>query len=115
MNDFKLIDEIAEFDRQYAKIKAIKQVSHIITKEFNLNYYVYVKLTNIGYDELKRQHAEIFIDPRSRPPCPMRDEDADGWSKWQLHELFLRFGHMMLNGFHLPFEPTIRLSSGDEL
>jgi len=80
--------------------------------DFNVNHYVYVKLRPIGRKELQRQHDELNkeIDGllgEYEPP----GEDKDGWSKWQLHTLMNKFGHMMTLGFDPPFETTIRVDT----
>ncbi len=79
--------------------------------EFNVNDYIFVKLTDAGRAELKRQHDELNKEVHGAlgeyiPPV----EDSDGWSKWQMHSIMNRLGHMMLVGFNdIPFETTIRI------
>lgn len=77
---------------------------------FNLNHNVFVKLTDIGHMELKRQHDELFREGRFPPRVytpPIEDED--GWSKWQLWDLMAQLGRKCYNGCCVPFETEIRL------
>lgn len=79
--------------------------------EFNINDYVYVKLTDAGRMEIRRQ-AEELEDYWKKPRGTFsnhKEEDADGWSKWQMHELMNTFGGMTFVWGKLPFETTIRL------
>lgn len=65
--------------------------------DFNINYYVKVKLTKTGRDILKND--------------PMRtlsvDEDENGYSKWQMWDLMATFGKYIHMGGNLPFETNI--------
>ena len=76
---------------------------------FNLNDYVFIKLTKIGKEEHKRQHEELNKSLKKPYPYNPPKEDIDGWSKWQLHTLFTYFGHMIYLGCDSPFETTIKL------
>jgi len=81
--------------------------------EFNINDYVYVKLTAAGKQEFRRQVEELE-DYWKKPRGALsnhKEEDADGWSKWQMHELMNTFGEMTTIGNELPFETTIRLEA----
>lgn len=81
--------------------------------EFNINGYVYVKLTDAGRKEIRRRTEELE-DYYNKPRGTFSDhkeEDADGWSKWQMHELMNTFGEMTTVGSELPFETTIRLEA----
>lgn len=78
--------------------------------EFNINYNVWVKLTDHGraihrmeYDDLMRPLAKPLFEY-----APVK-EDADGWSEWQLWKLMETFGEHYHNGCILPFETTIRI------
>ena len=68
---------------------------------FNVNDYVYVRLTTTGRNILKEKNITV-------------EEDQEGWSKWQLCTLMNTFGECVFNGFILPFEARIRLSSAIE-
>ena len=81
---------------------------------FNINHYVYVKLTDAGRTELKRQHKELY----SVLPERLRDtdfkpekEDSEGWSKWQMWNLMNTFGLMIRMCEDLPFETEIRIEN----
>lgn len=69
--------------------------------KFNINQLVKVKLTKVGMDELKRQHAEL---PESLKFEFNQTVDEDGYSSFQCWQLMSTFGHMMILGLNLPFE-----------
>lgn len=78
--------------------------------EFNINDDVFVKLTDFGREELKRQHEKLY----SSIPSPLRTdkfelpkEDAEGWSKWSMWVLMNAFGPLLHNGGKVPFETEI--------
>lgn len=77
--------------------------------EINLNDTCYIKLTDYGrkilkekYEEFNRDHGDIY---KYNP----KNEDSEGWSKWQLWDIMTVFGNVMYNGFNIPFETDIRL------
>ncbi len=80
----------------------------------NVNYYIHVKLTDIGRTELKRQH-EQFIKDYPKMPDDLKEhklpkEDKDGYSRFQLWSLMGIFGHMLqVQTFHLPFETNVKI------
>ncbi len=79
--------------------------------EFNVNEYVMVKLTDVGIAELKRQHEDLVeMFPKAGKFEPPKVDD-EGFSKWQLHDLMNRFGHLMTLGGMVPFETTIRFNT----
>ncbi len=81
--------------------------------EFNVNDYVFVKLTKAGVMELRRQFEELrHTYPLIRGTFSEPKTDKDGWSKRQLHSLMYYFGHMMHPGSQIPFETDIRLVIG---
>lgn len=84
--------------------------------KFNINDCIYIKLTYVGRKEIERQHNELYKDVSLIPPCYMKPEDKDGWSKWQMHEVMFHFGHMLIPHSaitNLPFETTIRFERDD--
>ena len=85
-----------------------------MSREFNVNNYVYVKLTDLGRTELKRQHDKLEqMFPKIGPHRPK--EEVDGWSKWQLWDLMHTLGGKMGLGFiDVPFETTIRIGDNHE-
>ena len=78
--------------------------------DFNINNNIFVKLTDIGMEELRRQHEE-FIKEFPAFACEFSppETDKDGWSKFQMHELMTTFANMVIMGSRLPFEATVRL------
>jgi len=78
--------------------------------DFDMNHNVKVKITKIGLDELERQHNERkeafpmvfkeFITPKV---------DEDGFSKWQMWCLMSDLGHLLGNGFDVPFMPCMKI------
>ena len=83
--------------------------------KFNINNYVYVKITPIGLKELKRQHDDLYSqvpilqNTKFNPP----KEDNEGWSKWQMHDLIGKLGYMTKMGFEVPFEIEIMFEVKD--
>lgn len=77
--------------------------------EFNINETVKVRLTEIGHQELKRQHVELMDSLNLNREYHPKKEDADGWSEWQLWDLMSRLGHMAQLGFDPPFGTIIRI------
>ncbi len=79
-------------------------------KEYNINYPVYVKLTDTGIAIMKEQHKERQLGyPNHTTPFIGKGVDDDGFSKWQLWDLMNVFGGHMTMGLELPFETTIKL------
>lgn len=73
-------------------------------KRFNMNNYVHVKLTEEAVAELKKQHDELYEyigKPKEFTPPSV---DENGLSKFQLHTLFSKLGHMCTIGSDSPFE-----------
>jgi hypothetical protein len=64
---------------------------------FNINDYVYVRLTDEGRKILMQQHQHAPV------------EDPDGYSRWQLWHLMSVFGQHVYNGCRVPFETTIKI------
>lgn len=77
--------------------------------EFNINHYVFVKLTDEGKAEHKRHHQELKEIVPSLSDYKLPTEDGEGWSKWQMWSLMNQFGHMLYNGGKVPFDPTIKI------
>jgi hypothetical protein len=72
---------------------------------FNINDYVYVRLTDRGRTILMQQHQHAPV------------EDPDGYSRWQLWHLMSVFGQhvymsagLRVDGYLPPFEMTIKIS-----
>lgn len=77
--------------------------------DFNVNDYVHVKLTEVGIDELKRQHAELKEAFPKLGDFTLPKTDEDGWSKWQMHDLMNRFGGLCRPTMNVPFETNIKI------
>ena len=89
--------------------------------KFNINSYVYVKLTPLGlkihkdeYSKLYAKYSEYLEYLPYTPPTI----DEDGYSQFQMHELMSLFGPCMYLGafagaFALPFETEILFNKGD--
>lgn len=84
-------------------------------KQFNINSYVKVKLTEEAVKELKRQHDELYeslgITKEFIPP----QVDNDGYSKFQLWSLMSSLGYMCKLGFDSPFKECIMLFDDEYL
>jgi len=77
---------------------------------FNINNYVWVKLTPAGV-EYHRKHWEEYGTNISPPTV-----DKDGFSKFQLWEVMFIFGPLMYNGQSpqtRPFEMAFRFDPED--
>lgn len=73
---------------------------------FNINNTVRVRLTDAGREYHRRIHNELYARIfLYRPP----EEDADGWSRWQLWSLMQTFGPGVSLGGPTLYEPTIDL------
>lgn len=83
--------------------------------EFNLNNYIYVKLTQKGKDELKRQHDDLVSNyPNYISPYIPPKEDEHGYSKFQMWVLMKNLGHLCVIGLELPFETEVKLENKDK-
>jgi len=76
----------------------------------NVNDNVWVKLTPAG-EALWAEYWKA-TEPADVPKSIRKSQtEADGWIRFQLHELMQIFGKAMYNGnMHLPFETEIRLT-----
>jgi hypothetical protein len=72
---------------------------------FNINHIIYVKLTEAGKEELRKQHDELRkYFPSLGEYTPIK-EDEFGWSRWQLWTLMSQLGHLCnMGATQLPFE-----------
>ena len=83
---------------------------------FNVNSGVRVKLTKHGHNVMQANHARLYghLPVHARPPMWRPREDAEGWSRWQLHQLMYEFGECMSGSFGpVPFETWIMLETED--
>lgn len=76
--------------------------------KFNINHYVKVKLTDVGREELKRQHESFNLQLNGRlGEWKGVVEDSEGYSRWQMWDLMNRFGRMLELGRQCPFDTKI--------
>lgn len=83
-------------------------------REFNVNEYVSVRLTDKGRAHHKADFLHWTTEAKVKLPYRPPQEDADGWSKWQLHQLMHIFGEGTGVGQDLLFETTIRIHHPEE-
>jgi|LGOV01.1.fsa_nt_gb hypothetical protein len=78
-------------------------------QSFNVNHYVRVKLTEEGRRLLIKRHHDLMCAVSVEPwPYDPPKEDADGWSKWQTHNLMEALGSACVMGRPVPFETEIQ-------
>ena len=82
--------------------------------KFNINNHVRVKLTDHGRATLRAHWEDLastFPKVKARGYTPP-NEDADGWSRWQLWVLMETFGPIMgitmTNAFETEIEIEVR-------
>ena len=80
--------------------------------EFNMNNYIYVKLTQTGHDELKRQHIAFLGD---KWPYIAPVEDEEGYSRWQMWDIMNKLGELLANGVEPAFMPIIKIETKKEI
>ncbi len=78
---------------------------------FNLNDTVRVRLTDHGRKVLREQRAALLgrLPEDLRESLLMVNEDAEGWSKWQLWQLMGELGRHMVMGRENVMEMNIEL------
>lgn len=81
----------------------------------NVNHLVKVKLNDIGIKELERQHRELESNYPMIGGFKKPKVDSDGYTKFQLHDLMRKLGHLMQVGFKLPFSTDIVFEEYKEL
>ena len=79
--------------------------------EFNINEYVWVKLTKHGKEAMERNHKQFWGGAGIYQIFTPKLEDKDGWSKWQMWNLMEEFGNDIRLGGDNPFETTILLTA----
>jgi hypothetical protein len=78
-------------------------------REFNVNHYVYVRITEQGWKVLEDYFRALDFPPIAREQAYYAP-DEHGWSRFQMWDLMNIFGPSMGMGFGpVPFETTIRL------
>ena len=77
--------------------------------DINVNDYVRVRLNDLG----RKHHREDFLrwtaQLPKKPEYRAPQEDADGWSKWQLWSLMELFGPIISLGAQMPFDSCIQV------
>lgn len=83
------------------------------TIDFNINNYVFVRLTDYGRECLRKNYDELASHFKGGLPWKfdLPKEDADGWSKWQMHALMDALGKYVGIAKEIPFETTIRIET----
>ena len=82
--------------------------------KMNINNHVKVKLTTYGKEILHRQFDEFHESYLSVfREFVLPNEDADGWSEWQMWYLMKTFGGYISLGRDVPFETEIEIVEGE--
>jgi len=81
--------------------------------DFNINHNVRVKLTITGIEALKKYHDDLWRNSGKNYPYIPPDQDADGWSKWQLWDLMNQLGSGLFLGCTPPFQTAIQIELPD--
>jgi hypothetical protein len=91
-------------------------MSKFIQVDFNINHYVYVRLTPHGKECLRKNYNELasFFPDGLSWEFTLPKEDKDGWSKWQMHDLMDSLGRYVGIGRQEPFETNIRMEVSSE-
>lgn len=93
-----LAKELERFHKAMAKARG--------EKEFNINHYVWVKLTDRGRKLINTYYDELnFRYPHG---VKFTLTEVNGWSRWQMWDLMEKFGKYCGLGVEIPFETTIR-------
>lgn len=75
-------------------------------KTFNLNDYLFVQITEYGWERLKETVGDSYIEN-----CIKQYEtiiDGDIWYKMQGHHMITLFGDMLFCASHSPIKPNIK-------
>lgn len=82
---------------------------------FNINDFIYVKLKPVGIAELEKQHRDLLKTFPGMGDFEYPEEDADGYSKWQMHQLMSTFGQLFSTGLPEPFNLNIKVDVQDRV
>ncbi len=93
------------------EMEARTKLAELEGGSFNINHYVWVRLTDRGRAILAEQHDELSARLAYAHPYTPVTEDENGWSKWQLWSLMHELGgdHCRM-GPTTPFETEIRFT-----
>ena len=86
------------------------------TKKFNINEYVWVKLTPAGEEIYLRSlmtHPPKTREVRMRMSLGFANRDVDGYIRFQLWQFMQLFGAHLWNGCDPPFDSSIKIDSKD--
>ena len=77
--------------------------------EFNINYYMYVKLTDFGKEKIIEKCGYEYFEH-----CIESNKQPDGYYQLQAHTVMNLLGEYLYNGNrHLPFDLTVYFTSDD--
>ena len=82
---------------------------------FNINDFVQVQLTDFGRECLREENRLVasYYPPGVVVPS-LPDEDSEGFSRWQLHDLMRRLGQYVGPWINdIPFETTIKIEASE--
>jgi hypothetical protein len=79
--------------------------------KFNVNYWVRVKITPHGEKCLRKNYDDLAKNYGGKLAFPFRlpAKDADGWTKFQMHDLIGSFGNHVYIGCEMPFDSEIEI------
>lgn len=78
-------------------------------KKFNINSYMYVKLTDFGKQKIIEKCGYGYFEH-----CIESQKQADGYYQLQAHTVMLYLGEYLYNGARdLPFETNVYFDEGD--
>ena len=78
--------------------------------EFNLNGFVYIKITEVGFKHLRDSYIELCGSSKMYIPPSV---DKDGYCKMQAHEFINNFGNKWWGACHpkeMPFDTNILIN-----
>ena len=78
---------------------------------FNMNDYVRVQLNESGKKIIRDKFASLKTRFPKFPGDGLPNEDADGWSRWQLWDLMRTFGPYISLGAENPFAIEIEFEA----
>lgn len=89
-----------------------------MTKSFNINYNVRVKLTEFGKQMLEKDYNEFWSahgagEMLDKYPYEHPKEDEDGYVKFQLWSLMYQLGKYYILGCEMPFDTVILIDEND--
>ena len=91
--------------------------SPLVAVPFNVNEYVRVKLTERGKKCLRENYDKLAQAWGGKLTFQFRlpEEDADGWSRWQMWSLMQDLGPHISMGSEPPFETSIEVLANKQI